>query len=78
MQTPLYKHLTIYNIGQMIDRAQCIDGQQYLALLVDLRDDLDADGSTRRDLLWQVLSVLHMSVWRKGKKPVLGRFRGPT
>ena len=40
--------------------------------------DFEVLRPTRKDLLWQLPSVLHMRVCRKGKKPVLGRFRGAT
>lgn len=50
--------------------------RRYLALLAWER--CGVEGYLDLGVLWQLLSVVHISVWRKGKKPVLGRFRGPA
>lgn len=50
--------------------------RDYLALLA--RERCGVAGYLDRGVLWQLLSEVHISVWRKGKKPVLGRFRGPA
>lgn len=56
----------------------CTGEWEYLGSPRSVLADFEEAGSTWVDLFWQWLSVLHMRVCRKGKKPALGRFRGPT
>lgn len=60
------------------NRSYTICTAEWRYLVPPLLVDFNAAGSTESDLLLQLLSVLHMRVCRKGKKPALGRFLGPT
>lgn len=65
----------LFFFGHSDQNKQARTEAEYLALLEWAC--CGVEGCLERGVVWQLLSEVHINVWRKGKKPVLGRFRGP-